>query len=261
MKKISVIIAVVFLGVLLFIIKEEPDDSFSFSFSPFKKKTEPRPEFKGRRPEAEPAIRLKNTSREPNHEFDKEQTRILTEGYGTFPKIDVSNPKFLTSQQRFVIKALRDPVNNSGAISIIGKRAKYDSKKYKSSRKYSKAYLESAEPGRAFDAANSGPKVKPLERIGNSSIQTTQNVMVKLQVKGDPGQPCSVTAFDGGVFQSGLGYMTSKFDGSGVCTFEFTPTDGVINQCRIRAASPAHSGTLQWTVWAHLPKEKSTQKK
>ena len=182
----------------------------------------------------------------------KNAQRVIEEkGYGTFPAVDLkdSNP-----QKEHLLKALQDPKNNSGSISIVGKRKQFDIGRYKSDPTY---YLNSVEPGRCFDSAQAEEGVNRLQRSGKSTLRTEQKKTVQLSAKGENGMPISFTAFDGAHFQNGLSFITLKADSSGTAVAEFTPTEGVINQARIRAASPVNSGTLQWTVFVSLPKKVS----
>lgn len=196
--------------------------------------------------EVKPVIERKDPGVILDHKLKNAQEVIEGKGYGTFPPVDL---KDMNEHKKHVLDALQDPKNNSGSISIVGKRERFDPERYKEDSSY---YLNSVEPGRAFDSAQAGPDVKKLERVGYASIQTVQNKKVTLEAKGISGMPISFTVFDGGHFQNGLSYITLKADASGVAKAEFTPTDGVINQTRIRAASPVNSGTLQWNVFVHL---------
>lgn len=181
-----------------------------------------------------------------DHKLRTTQEVIEEKGYGTFPPVDMKN---MNAHKEHVLTALQNPKENSGSISIVGKREKFDLEKFKENPKY---YLDTVEPGRAFDAANPGVGIAPIERIGNSSLRTKQNDTVKLEAKVDSNMPVSFTAFDGGHFQNGLGFITVQADSSGNAYVEFTPTEGVINQARVRAASPVNSGTLQWNVFVEL---------
>ena len=189
-----------------------------------------------------------------DHRLKTEQEVILSKGYGTFPAVDQDNNN---PHKEYLAKALQDPKNNSGAISIIGKREKFNLNEYQADPS---KYLNSIAPGRVFDAAIPAKGVKALERVGYSTMRTKQNQPVGLTAKGEVGMPISFTAFDGGHFQNGLNSITLKADSSGVATAEFTPTQGVINQTRVRAASPVNTGTLQWTIRVGL-KEQITSNK
>ena len=189
----------------------------------------------------DPGVVLDNTNKHA-------QQIIESKGYGTFPPVDLNDNN---AQKEHLIQALKDPKNNSGAISIVGKREKFDKERYSKDPGY---YLNSGEPGRAFDCAHAAEGVSRIERVGNSTFRTEQKKTVSLIAKASSGMPVSFTAFDGGHFQNGLSFITLKADASGVATAEFTPTEGVINQSRVRAASPVTSGTLQWTVFVSLPK-------
>ena len=178
--------------------------------------------------------------------------RIEKEGYGKIPPVDLeeTNP-----HKEYVLNALKDPKNNSGAVSVTGKREPFNQAQYITDPS---PYINSAEPGRAFDAAQGGEGVMKLAREGKAGMDAKQNETVTLTARTEKNMPISFTAFDGGRFQNGLSFITLKADGSGYASAEFTPTSGVINQARIRAASPVASGTLQWTVYVDLPAEETT---
>ena len=178
-----------------------------------------------------------------------EQERIATEGYGHFPPIDLSK---MNKHKRHVVGALEDPQNNSGTLSVTGKREPFDAERYSSDPDY---YLNTVEPGRAFDTAQAAEGVRALTRVGQNYYETVQNKSVTLEAKGEAGMPISYTAFDGGHFQNGLNFITLKANGSGIASAIFTPTSGVINQCRIRAASPVNTGALNWVVYTRLATE------
>ena len=189
-----------------------------------------------------------------DHKQKATDEAIEDQGYGTFPPVDL---KKTNVHKEYLLKALQKPEKNSGAISIIGKREKFNSQRYQKKSAY---YLDTIEPGRCFEAAQAAPNVAKLGRIGFTSIQATQNKTVTLQAQTQESQPVSFTAFDGGHFQNGLSSITLKADISGIATAEYTPTAGVINQSRIQAASPVNSGTLKWTVFVRLDKQLITNK-
>jgi hypothetical protein len=206
------------------------------------------------RPEVEPAIKRLDPDAKIDESYKNEQAVALKEGYGSFPPVDLTK---MNAHKKHVLAALKDPANNSGAISLTGKRKKFDRKRYITDSSY---YIDSVEPGRSLDAAMPGPGVKRLERVGASSFRTIQNKTINLSAKTEAGMPLSFTAFDGGQFQNGLSFITVKADSGGVATAEFTPTEGVISQARVGAASPVSSGTLQWNVIVHLNNQTSQLK-
>lgn len=253
-KKIKTLIAIAFVAVIITLSLEKDEDGV-YSITWLATKRPAAIKIRGSQPQPKPIIELKNKNKKPDLADEREQAVILQEGYGTFPQRPVDDPSKLNRQQKYILKALKDPENNSGAISIFGKQTKFDSKKWKSDKKYKDEYLNSPKPNRSYETAKAGPKVKRIERVGYGSIHTEQNVPVELKVKGRPGYPVSILAIDGGEFANKLSFETLEFDSQGLCIFLFTPTRGVINQCKIRCSSPAHSGTVTWTVVAHLSKE------
>lgn len=201
--------------------------------------------------EKQPFIERKDPGVILDHKHKNAQEVIEGKGYGKFPAVDMKN---MNEHKQFMLNALQNPKENSGAVSIVGKREKFDLERYLEDPTY---YLNTVEPGRAFDSAKANSEIKNIERVGYSSIQTTQNKTVELKAKGEKGMPVSFTVFDGGHFQNGLSFITIKAGEGGVATAEYTPTNGVVNQTRIRAASPVNSGTLQWTVFVHLENQEA----
>ncbi|NQZ57883.1 MAG: hypothetical protein HRT88_10525 [Lentisphaeraceae bacterium] len=199
--------------------------------------------------EVERAIKRLDPDAKIDDSYRKEQQSLLAKGYGKFPAVDLNN---MNAHKQHVLEALKDPKNNSGSISITGKREKFDLARYKADPSY---YLDSVEPGRAFDAAQPGPGVKRLERIGKSSIRTEQSETITLNVQSQNGMPVSFLVTDGGAFQNGLSFITVKAGADGIASTEFTPGSGVIRQVRVRAGSPSNSGTLQWIVNVYLNNE------
>jgi hypothetical protein len=175
-------------------------------------------------------------------ELQEDQERIAVEGYGTYPEVDLNNTN---PHKRHLVDAFKDPKTNAGSISIVGKREPFDLARYQSDPTY---YLNSVEPGRAFDTAQPSADTQPIKHNYKKYYETVQNTPVYLEAKASPDMPVSFTAFDGGQFQNGLSFITIKANSNGVAKAEFTATSGVINQARVKAASPVNSGTLQWIV-------------
>ena len=178
-----------------------------------------------------------------------EQTIIVSKGFGTFPPVDTEN---MNPHKEHVFAALEDPANNGGVISIVGKREKFDLAKYKDNPSY---YLDTVEAGRAFDSIQAGEGVTPIIRAGSGFLEAEQNKPVTLSVQASSGMPVSFTVFDGGQFENGLSFITVKADSDGFASVEFTATTGVVNQSRIKAASPLNSQAVNWKVLVHLPTE------
>ena len=183
----------------------------------------------------------------PSERLKALDEKITAGGYGVFPAVDMTRPN---PQRDFVAAALKDPANHPGGISLMGKREPFDAARYAADPSY---YLNSAEPGRAFDAAPAGPGVTPLKLEGSSYFETAQGEAVTLSVQAKPNSPVSFCAFDGGVFDNDMSFTTVQAGSDGMASVEFKPTTGVINQCRIRAASPLHSQTIPFLVNVHLP--------
>ncbi len=125
MKKTISLIALLLVVVMIYLtVEKDAEGEYYISFFSNNKPKPAAHKFEGRRDEAEPVIQLKNQDNKPYTKHDQEQVRIQKEGYGRFPQIDISDPSKLSPQQRYVVNALKDPVNNGGAFSIVGKRKK-----------------------------------------------------------------------------------------------------------------------------------------
>ncbi len=198
--------------------------------------------------EVSPAGKLLDPNAKLDDSFRNQQQEIASKGYGSFPPVDMEK---MNPNKEYLLNALKDPQNNPGAVSIVGKREKFNLEEYKQDPL---KYLNTVAPGRAFDCAQAAEGVKPIQQVGEASLRVKQNESITLQAKGLSNMPISFTVFDGGIFeQNGLNSITLQADASGLVSVEYIPTSGVINQVRIRAASPVNSGTLEWIVNVSLP--------
>lgn len=109
-------------------------------------------------------------------------------------------------------------------------------------------YLDSAEPGRVWQTAQPGPGVTPLRRRGDASLKMRQFESVRLAVRAKPGVPVSFTAFDGGVFDNSLPMISIAADSDGTATAVYTAASGVVEEVKILAGSPLHSGHVEFIV-------------
>ncbi|NQZ59002.1 MAG: hypothetical protein HRT88_16240 [Lentisphaeraceae bacterium] len=196
-----------------------------------------------------PHLQLQAPMPATSAELLEERQRLVSEGYGKFPAIDLSK---MNKHKEATLEAFSDPQRFSGRISIVGKRQKFDLARYQKNPSY---YLDITEPGRAFDAAQAGEGFSRLERLSPAFLDTVQGEAVAISVRGEKSMPISLTAFDGGQFDNGLSSITVKADSSGFASVNFLPTTGVIADCRIRAASPTSTGTLGFVVSVTLPKK------
>ncbi len=205
--------------------------------------------------EVSPAGKLLDPNAKLDDSFRNQQQEIASKGYGSFPPVDMEK---MNPNKEYLLNALKDPQNNPGAISIVGKREKFNLEEYKQDPQ---KYLNIVAPGRAFDCAQAAEGVKPIQQVGEASLRVKQNESITLQAKGLSNMPISFTVFDGGIFeQNGLNSITLQADASGLVSVEYIPTSGVINQVRIRAASPVNSGTLEWIVNVSLPDSNTDEK-
>jgi len=110
------------------------------------------------------------------------------------------------------------------------------------------AYLNVAEPGRAFQTAAPGPGVPRLEAVGGTARSVPQDGEVVLYLRAQPGQPVTVTSFDLGQFQNQLTTITVAADDQGVAAVSFHPGPGTTERVAIQAASPVCAGLVQFQI-------------
>lgn len=179
-------------------------------------------------------------------EYIKKMESLVKDGYGKMPEISMTEN--MNPQKKSVIEAIKTG-QYPERLSIMAKREPFDYETYK---RDPESYLNVVIPSRVYETAQPGEGVKRLTRIGPGYLETIQNEPVTLTIEGaEPGAPVSATAFDGGHFQNDLSAITVRADNSGMATLTFTPTDGVIENCRISAASPLSSGLVQFTVYVN----------
>jgi hypothetical protein len=98
-----------------------------------------------------------------------------------------------------------------------------------------KLYLNTVEPGRCFQSAQSG---KDVPRLSPQFQDMAQGQFVVLKVQVAPKAPCSFTFFYLGKFQNELPARTVEANKNGVAETKFYGTPGTINEVKILAASP-----------------------
>lgn len=110
------------------------------------------------------------------------------------------------------------------------------------------AYLDIVEPGRVYQSAQPGPRVKSVGPVGRHRHTIKQLESVRLQVKAAPDYPVTFTSFDLGAFSNQLTSITVVADKDGIASAVFTGTEGTINDVNILAASPMASGRVHFVV-------------
>ena len=111
------------------------------------------------------------------------------------------------------------------------------------------AYLQLAEPGRCYDAAQPGGRHPGAQTRVRSYLPNRPGEQVALSVLTEPGMPASFTTFDNGRFaETELTTATVRADERGVATVHYKATAGVTADVSIRAASPVASSTLFFRI-------------
>ena len=165
--------------------------------------------------------------------------------YGQTPAIDPdANPQVAS-----VVAALREKKHPERLSPMIAPPA-FDAKAYQADPQ---AYLNTVEPGRAFQSAQPGPDVKVLQRMSPRLVKVTQGESVTLEVKAVPDAPVTFTSFDLGQFENQLTSITVQANETGVAQAEFSATPGTIDHVNILAASPVTTGQARFLVDVAVP--------
>ncbi len=154
---------------------------------------------------------------------------------------------------RSVAEAIRNPKLAHRLTSLIPPPP-FDKETYEKDRQ---TYLDTIEPGRIFQHLEAGPGVVALKRDSQYLYSVLQGEKVVLRVKARPGDP--VTYFSGrlGRFPNQLATITIAADDQGVAQTEFLASAGTRDEIDIVAASPLHSGQVQFLVQVVLPEKNS----
>lgn len=113
-------------------------------------------------------------------------------------------------------------------------------------------YLNTIEPGRVFQPAEPGLKVKPLRRKGVGFTRVLQGETAILRVQAEPHAPVSFHSSKLGQFSSGLNSITVQADKNGIAEARFTASGGTYQDVEILAASPVNSGQVEFLVYVEL---------
>lgn len=109
-------------------------------------------------------------------------------------------------------------------------------------------YLDVVEPGRVFQTAPPGPRVKPILAPGYQVREVEPGNPATLEVHTEPDAPVTFTAFGPGAFENGLGSITVRADKKGTALAIFVPPPDAEASVRILAASPLSSGQAVFHV-------------
>ncbi len=160
--------------------------------------------------------------------------------YGELPRVPADENAHVES----VAEAARDGTHPE-RLSVLVRPAKFDAKAYKANPR---AYLDTVEPGRVFQAAPSGPGVPRLRTTDARLKQVVQGETAALRVVAPPGAPVTFTSFDAGAFENRLTSITVAADQQGIAQAKFLATTGTIADVHILAASPVASGQARFVV-------------
>lgn len=147
-------------------------------------------------------------------------------------------------QTESVAAAIRDG-NHPERLSVIVRPEPFDAKAFKADPA---SYLNTVEPGRAFQSAQPGPDVPRLYGTSPARQHVRQGGKVPLRVAVPPGSPVTFTSFDAGAFSNQLTSITVQADAKGLAETEFTATSGTIANVHILASSPLTSGLARFVV-------------
>lgn len=135
-------------------------------------------------------------------------------------------------------------------LSVLVEPEPFDAAAYRADPR---AYLDVAEPARAFQAAQPAEGVPVLAALTPALRTAVQGEAVTLRVRSVPNMPVTFTSFDLGQFENRLTTVTVEADAEGVAEASFTGTPGTIGDANILAASPAATGTVKFIVHVRMP--------
>ena len=148
------------------------------------------------------------------------------------------------AQVHSVAEALRDK-NHPERLSPLFPPKPFDADSY---RQNPRAYLDVVEPARAMQAATPGKDVHRIQSLSPQLQDVQPGASITLKVRAAPKWPISFTSTDLGAFENKLTAITVEADETGVAEVKFYATPGTENGCRVMAASPMTSGTVNFQV-------------
>ena len=136
------------------------------------------------------------------------------------------------------------------AVTSYVKPEPFDREEYD---KNPRDYLDKVRPGRIFDTAKPGPGVTPLVRASQNMFTVLQGEKVVLKVNAEPGSPVTFYTGQVGEFDNRLSTYTTQANEEGIASTTYHATSGTRGLIEIAAASPVHTGQLQFFVRVSLP--------
>lgn len=138
------------------------------------------------------------------------------------------------------------------AISSLFAPESFDQKAYKADKA---SWLSQIRPGRAFQSAQPGPEVEPIETETGVFQNVVQGEKVILEAKVTPGAPVTFYTPQVGEFSNRLTTQSVEAAEDGIARATYTATAGTLGLVDIVAASPVHSGQLRYRVRVSLPSD------
>ena len=163
-------------------------------------------------------------------------------GYGRAPHVDPDENASVKLTYSALVDAERKHPERTNPMIMP---AAFDKAVYLADRT---AYLALSEPGRVWQAAQPGPEVPVLRRLGDLKQTLRQKESVRLETQAAPDAPVTFTSFDSGVFSNQLPSITVAADSKGLANAVFTATSGTISRINIMAASPMTSGRVEFHI-------------
>ena len=165
--------------------------------------------------------------------------------YGQTPAIDPdANPEVAS-----VVAALREK-KHPERLSPMNSLPAFDAKAYQADPQ---AYLNTVEPGRAFQSAQPGPDVKVLQRTSLRLVKADAGRVGNTRSQGGAGCAGHLHARQLGQFENQLTSITKQANETGVARAEFSATPGTIDHVYFLAASPVTTGQARFLVDVAVP--------
>ena len=117
-----------------------------------------------------------------------------------------------------------------------------------------KAYLETVEPGRAYQPAQPATRAPAIKRLSPRYQRVLQGDTVTFRVETEPNMPVSFHSTRLGRFENRLSSQTVQADADGIAEVQFTVTPGTRGYIDVLAASPVRTQQARFVLQVAQPK-------
>lgn len=162
-----------------------------------------------------------------------------------------NTPKDANPQVKQLFEELSKEVSerNPAAVSSLFSE-KFDAKAFEKDKQ---KWLSQIRPSRAFQSAQPGPEVEPIQSTTAGFQRIVQGEKVAFEVKAQPGAPVTFYTPQVGTFTNELSTHSVEANENGIARTTYTATAGANGLIDVVAASPLNSGLLRYKIQVSLP--------